>query len=279
MTNGPGGRSGSEEALQRAVFALNGGRPADAERIAADVLKANPRHILALQVLASALLVQKRIADAIAPLEKATRGNHDPQIETMLGVALRQAGRVEDALSCLGRAVKRRPPHAQAFYEYGSLLAFLNRDDEAIDAFNRGLGVAPQMPQLSTQLGYVLLRRKRNAEAKAAFTRALSSAANLPEALYGLAKAHQALGDNAAAAGFFRQCLISRPNDADLWIQLGFCLLESGDRDAGYECFRASTRGDPSNYGNAMSALVKSGRGRFWLKPSGAARYFRGAKV
>ena len=184
-----GGRSGSDEALQRAMLALNGGRPADAERVAADVLKTNRRNVLALQVLANALLMQNRIADAIAPLETAARGNHDPQIETMLGIVLRQAGRIEDALSWLTRAVKRRPPHVPAFYEYGCLLSFLNRDDEAVEAFNRGLDVAPLTPQLSVQLGYVLLRRKHYAEAKAAFARALNNSAGSPEALYGLAKA------------------------------------------------------------------------------------------
>jgi tetratricopeptide (TPR) repeat protein len=273
-----GGASGGDVALQRAMIALNGGHPTDAGRIAADVLKTNPRNVLALQVLTNALLVQNRIADAIAPLEVATRGNHDPQIETMLGIVLRQVGRIEDALSWLGRAIKRRPPHAQAFYELGCLLSFLNRDDEAVEAFNRGLDVAPLMPQLSVQLGYVLLRRKRHAEAKIAFGRALANSAGSPEALFGLAKAHQAEGDNAAAAGYFRQCLMSRPNDADMCLQLGYCLLDLGDRAAGYECFRTATRGDPQNYGNALAALVKSGRGRFWLKPSEAAQYFRGPK-
>lgn len=273
-----GGASGGSEALQRAMIALNSGHPADAERIAADVLKTNRRNVVALQVLAHALLMQNRIADAIAPLEVAARGNHDPQIETMLGIVLRQAGRIEDALSRFQRAIKRRPPHAQAFYELGCLLSFLNRDDEAVETFNRGLDVAPLMPQLSAQLGYVLLRRKNYTEAKTAFGRALANSAGLPEALFGLAKVHQALGDNAAAAGYFRQCLASRPNDADMWLQLGYCLLELGDRAAGYECFRAATRSDPQNYGNALSALVKSGRGRFWLKPSGAAQYFQGVK-
>jgi tetratricopeptide (TPR) repeat protein len=273
-----GNASGGDEALQRAMLALNSGRPADAERIAADILKTSRRNVPALQVLANALLMQNRIADAIVPLETAARGNHDPQIETMLGIVLRQAGRIEDALSWFTRAVKRRPPHAPAFYEFGCLLSFLNRDEEAVEAFNRGLDVAPLVPQLSVQLGYVLLRRKRYAEAKAAFSRALANSAGSPEALFGLAKVHQAAGDNAAAAGYFRQCLVSRPNDADMWLQLGFCLLELGDRAAGYECFRTATRGDPQNYGNALSALVKSGRGRFWLKPSRAAQYFQGAK-
>src|SRR3984885_12544034 len=110
-----GGASGGDAALQRAMVALNSGHPADAERIAADVLKTNRRNVMALQILANALLQQDRIADAIAPLEAATRGNHDPHIETMLGIVLRQAGRIDDALSWLTRAVKRRPPHALAF--------------------------------------------------------------------------------------------------------------------------------------------------------------------
>ena len=174
-----GGASGGNEALQRAMIALNSGHPADAERIAADVLKTNRRNVMALQVLAHALLMQNRIADAIAPLEVAARGNHDPQIETMLGIVLRQAGRIEDALSWLKRAIKRRPPHAPAFYELGCLLSFLNRDDEAVEAFNRGLDVAPLMPQLSVQLGYVLLRHKNYTEAKTAFGRALANSGGL----------------------------------------------------------------------------------------------------
>ena len=49
-----GGASGGDAALQRAMIALNSGHPADAERIAADVLKTNRRNVLALQVLANA---------------------------------------------------------------------------------------------------------------------------------------------------------------------------------------------------------------------------------
>ena len=40
-----GGASGGDEALQRAMIALNSGHPADAERIAADVLKTNRRNV------------------------------------------------------------------------------------------------------------------------------------------------------------------------------------------------------------------------------------------
>jgi Tfp pilus assembly protein PilF len=275
----PGGGAGrGDDALQRAMSALNSERPNEAERIAGEMLKSDPRNALALHIFGCALLMQGRVQDAITPLETAARGRHDPKIETLVAIALRQAGRPEDALSWLKRATKRQPPHAPAFHEFGCLLSFLGRDDEAIDAFRRGLEIAPMMPELSTQLGYVLLRRRNYAAAKVAFARALDISPGSPVPLFGLAKAHQGIGENAAAAGYFRRYVMSRPNDADAWLQLGYCLLELGDFDAGCECFRTAARGDPQNYGNALSALVKSGRGRFWLKPSGAERYFQGIK-
>lgn len=274
----PGGPSGAGDVLQRAVFALNSGRAGDAERAARDVLKSSPRNFMALHVLGSALHMQGRVTDAIAPLETAARGGHDPKIETLLAIALRQAGRHDDALAWLKRATKRQPPHAPAFYEYGCLLTLLKRDDEAIEALKRGLEIAPMMAELSTQLGYVLLQRRDYADAKAAFGRALNSPSAPPGALFGLARAHLESGDIAAAAGCFRRYLTSQPNDSGSWLQLGYCLLELGDRDAGLECFRTAARGDPKNYGKVLAGMVKSGRGRFWLRPSGAARFLQGVK-
>ena len=177
-TNRPGhpGAVGNDEALQRAMLALDGQRRNDAERIAGEVLKADPRHARALHVLGCALLMQGRPQDAIAPLEAAARGRHDPQTDTLLAIALRQAGRTDDALSRLKRATKRQPPYAAAFHELGCLLSSLERHDEAIEALLRGLEVAPMMPELSIQLGYVLLRRRHFADAKIAFARALDIA-------------------------------------------------------------------------------------------------------
>ena len=57
------------------------------------------------------------------------------------------------------------------------------------------------------------------------------------------------------------------PNDAGTWLNLGHSLLEAGELEAGYECFRTAARGDQKQYYSALTTLVKSGRGRFWLWP------------
>jgi tetratricopeptide (TPR) repeat protein len=266
------GASRSDEAVQRALFALNNQRPNEAQRIAGEVLKVDPRNARALQILGCALLIQGRPQDAVVPLETAARAGHDPEIDTQFAIALRRVGRNEDALARLRRAIKRRPPYAEAFHDLGSLLFALGRYDEAVEALNRGLDVAPMMPELSIQLGYAFLEMRNRTGAKAAFARALGISPGSPEALFGIAKAHQEIRENRAAAEYFRRYLASKSDHWGAWLSLGHCLLELGELDAGYECFRTAARGDPKRYRNAIASLVKSARGRFWLKPSKAAQ-------
>src|SRR6202166_3368436 len=164
MTNGPGyprAPDEGDELVHRAGLALNSKRPGEAELIARDVLRDHPQHPRALHVLGYALLMQGRVEDAITALEPAARRRHDAEIDTQLAIALRRAGRPDDALARLKRATKRNPPYAPAFHEYGCLLASLERYDEAIEAFQRGIDVAPMMPELSIQLGNALLHRRR----------------------------------------------------------------------------------------------------------------------
>jgi tetratricopeptide (TPR) repeat protein len=262
------------DALQRAKLALSSDRPQDAERITDEVLKADPRHAKALHIRGCALLMQKRAADAVAPLQAAAQTLRDAETDTLLAMALRQSGRPDEALSRLKRATKRQPPYPPAFHELGYLLMTLERHDQAIEALRRGLEVAPMMPQLSVQLGEVLLQCRDYAEAKAAFARALEITPAAADALFGIAKAQQALGKHSAAADYYRRCLLARPDDASTWLSLGHCLLRLGQIDAGYDCFRTAARGDPKRYGKALTSLAASGRGRLWLRPSAAARFF-----
>jgi Tfp pilus assembly protein PilF len=131
------------------------------------------------------------------------------------------------------------------------------------------------MPALFVQLGFALLQLRNCSEARVAFERALEISPDSPDALFGIAKSYQEVCENETAAGYFRRYLVSRPADANAWLTFGHCLLELGQRDAGYECFRAAVRTNPKRYGEALGSLAASGRGRFWLKRSAAEQYFR----
>ena len=264
--------------LAQARLALNAKRPQEAQRIAEQILKSEPRRPQALHILGCALLMQDRAADAIAPLDDAVRALRDPETDTLLAIALRQTGRSEDALSRLKRAIKRRPPFGAAFHELGFLLLSMERHTEAIEALSRGQELLPMMPELPILLGNVFLACRNFPDAKVSFARALNISPNSADAMYGLGVAHWRLCEYAAAADLFRRCLIQNPDDMSTWLNLGHCLLELGQRDAGYDCFRTVARKDPKRYGSALTALVNAGRSRFWLKPSAAEQFLRGTK-
>jgi tetratricopeptide (TPR) repeat protein len=265
----------SDEALQRARFALRNQRSEDAERIARDVLRANPGHAQALNILGYALLIQGRATDAIEILEPAARNLRDPEIDTQLALALRQAGRDEDAIARLRRAAKGQPPFPPAFYELGSLLFAMKRYDEAVEVLTSGLETAPT-PESAIQLGHVFLALRDYAGAKATFSKTLALAPNAAGALWGMGKVHQEMGDHPTAIEYFRRCLMHAPNDIGTLLNLGHSLLAVGNLDAGYESFRTAARGDRKRYATALTTLVKLGRGRFWIKPSAAARFLTG---
>jgi tetratricopeptide (TPR) repeat protein len=282
-------RTDGDDPLAQAMLALNEGRHQDAEEIAAGLLTADAQEAGALYVLGCALIMQGRAGEAIAALEAAAAICSDPAVATALAIALRHAGRLEEAANRLERAVTRDagdhtsdpgdrksdPGDAAALLELGRLMVLMDRHAAAIDALTRGLAIAPDMPELSVQLGYAHLSRGDCGHAKAAFAKVLEISPGAPDALFGMAKAHQEIGENEEAAKYFRRYLAIRPDDAGALLSLGHCLLELGRSDAGYDCFRQAASGGAQRYGNALTSLAAAARGRFWLRPSQAARFLR----
>jgi tetratricopeptide (TPR) repeat protein len=276
QTAGAGGRAAAiDDALKRAMAAIQNRQPDAAERIAREVLARDGRHSGALHMFGLALLAQGRPREAVAPLEQAARGRADAVIETHLAIALRQIGQGEQALPVLERATARQPPFPMAFHELGVLLFSLRRLAEAQAVLERGVEIAPAMAEMSVVLGGVLLDRLDRPNAKLAFARALACAPGHAGALYGLGTVLMEDGDFAAAADRFRQALARDPGYAQARLGLGTCLLELGRWDEGIECLRAVVKAAPQLYTKALQTLVTAGRGRFWLKPSAAAEMLR----
>lgn len=267
-----------DEALQRVMYAIQSQQPDEAVRLAQVVLDRNPSHPKALHLYGYAVLMQGRAEEAIAPLEKAFRSLRDPAIETQFAIALRKAGRTTDALDRLARAVKRKPPFPAAVHEYGYLLYSLHRTDEAINVLKAGIETAPSMPELPILLGWIFHARHDGANAKIAFARAVGVAPNHTDALYGMGLVLMDEGDFAQASEHFQRALRSDPSDQLSRLYLGACLLELGQTGAASVCLRQVTRGGADFYGKALKVLSSSGRGRFWLKPSAVAKFFKGGQ-
>ncbi len=260
------------------MSAIQSQRPEEAMRLSQEILSRNPSQPNALHLFGYALLMQERAEEAIAPLEKAFRSLRDPAVETQLAIALRKAGRTDDALNRLARAIKRKPVFPAAIHEYGYLLFSLDRTSEAIDVVKSGIESAPGMPDLPILLGWIFHAKNDGASAKTAFARALGIVPNHSDALYGMGLVHMDAGEFAPAAEYFQRALMSDPSDQQSRLYLGACLLETGQTGAASACLRQVTRGGANFYGKALKVLSSSSRGRFWVQPSGVAKFFSGER-
>jgi tetratricopeptide (TPR) repeat protein len=265
-----------ENALRRCSAALAQRRPGEAEHIAREVLSTNPQQPAALFFLGVAHLVQGRAQGAVTPLELAASTRPEASIETHLAMALRECGRVAEALTWFERAISRWPVFGPAFQELGATYRKMRRFADAEAVLRRGQALAPAMPDLDVLLGAVCLDRGDPVKAHAAFTRVLAQAPGHPEALFGLGTALVNQGEFVRAADQYRQILARDPAHVRALLHLGHCLMELGQWDEGVATLRAAVKVDPTKRGHVMRMLVSSAHGKFWLRRSAAAAFLDG---
>src|SRR5207253_1430129 len=96
------------------------------------------RHtLMILKALRDKLRSARGQPKAASQRSPETHENADAQFS--LGVALRNAGRTDEALAAFQRAINLRSDHAAALTQQGELLAELGRIEDAADSFTLAL--------------------------------------------------------------------------------------------------------------------------------------------
>jgi Flp pilus assembly protein TadD len=261
------------QALQEAAMALRMKQFDRAKQLATDVLKSNRTDRNAALILAHALIAQNQAGEAVAPLERVARRNGDAEIETLLGAALCGSRRAADGMEQLRRAAARRPPYLPAFQELAGQLAKARQFGEAIRTIEDGLALAPDSIDLKLDLGRLFLQNNEPAKARAILTVARDAAPGRPDVLAELAQALLNEREYGAAADTLRRALALRPEDTLSRAKLATCLLEMGERNGGEAALRSVFRGRPHMLGRMAYVLAASSHGRFFFRPSAAARF------
>jgi len=257
--------------VREAIQALRSGRVAEAQDLARSLLTRHPRNPDALELFGTTLLAQNKPSEAIEPLREAARARPGAVVETRLGQALRRTGRNAEALMVLQQASERQPPVPDAFFELGTLLYEQRRVAEAEAVLVRGMEVTPAA-QLSFALGTVFLERGDFEDASVCFARALAASPGHPSVLCGLGRARMARGELERALENFRQAMTNNPSEGRARFLTAQCLFELGRPGEAMECLKALVAWAPQSFGGALRTCVEAGKGRFWLKPSAAAK-------
>jgi len=259
--------------LQQAFLALRAKQFDIARQLATEALKSNRTDRNAVLILAHALLGQERAEEAIAPLEKAAKRNSDPEIETLLGHVLCAARRRSDGLAQLRRTAARRPPYLPAFQELAGQLANAGEVGEAVGMIEQALALAPASVDLQLDLGRMHVRNNNRAKARTVLTAARAIGPGRTDILTELAWAELLDGAYAEAADTYRHALGLRPDDALSRANLAICLMEMGERDGGEAALLSVYGGRPQMLRRAALTLAASSHGRFFFRPSAAAKF------
>lgn len=259
--------------LQQAFMALRAKQFDIATRLATEALKSNRTDRNAVMILAHALLGLGRADEAVVPLEKAAHRGNDPEIETLLGHALCGARRTADGIAQLRRTAARRPPYLPAFQELAGQLANAGEVGDAVRIIEDALTLAPASVDLQLDLGRMLVRNNHRTEARRVLTTARHTAPGRTDILTELAWAQLLDGAHAEAADTYRHALGLRPDDTLSRANLAICLCEMGERSGGEAALRSVLRGRPHMLGRAAFAMAASSHGRFFFRPSAAAKF------
>jgi len=190
-----------------------------------------------------------------------TAGN--PLAHYNLGIALREHGRVDEAIVQYRKALKIKPKYAEAHNNLGAAFEAQAQLDEAMAEYRKALDANPNYVVAHNNLGAVLAKRGRFDEAIDHYLRALDLKPDYAEAHLNLGNALSAQARLDEATREYRKALTIRPNYAEAHNSLGTALAARAKLDEAMAEYQKSLKIKP-NYAEAHNNLgnVLVGRGR-----------------
>lgn len=198
------------ESLQL-VALFNTGRYAELENRTRFLVEQYPDSGFAWKVLGTSLLIQGK--EGLLALQKAAGLlPEDAEAHSNLGKALKDLGRLDDAVASYRRALEIKPDFANAHYNLGNALLALGRLVNAVASHRRALEIKPDFAEAHSDLGNALRDLGRLDDAVASYRRALEIQPDFANAQNNLGNALNDLGRVDEAVASYRRALEIQPD-------------------------------------------------------------------
>ncbi len=253
----------SAELLQQAAQWAQGPQPDRARPLLARLLDAHPRDADALTVLG---IVEQRTGHTAAALDAFGQAREqDPHNPARIGnhaVALKQAGRYDEAIAAFQASLALRPGAPVALTNLGSCLIAAHREAEAEAPLRAAVAAKPDHAEAWNNLGVALARTGRRHDACGAYGRALALRPDYTEAALNRCDALLALGRHDETEAAARAVLATQPGHARAANVLAQALDERGDLPGAIAVYRQSLEREGLNHPigiNLVMALLRAG--------------------
>ena len=219
--------------------AVKGTRPDGSLPLAAGILVA----VLCL------LLTWRQVGlwrDSLTLFTSSLESGHESSVAlNNLGIALTEAGRPDDALPLLLRAVERDPTDAGGWFNLGNAHAAADEFTEAGQAFDRCLALDGERFKAWNNLGLARLFQSDAAGAEAAWLESIRIRPRFVDPRLNLAKLLLSRGESAVAAEHVQTVLARDRTHAEAHNMLGVIHAAEGRPREAVACFEAAVKFAP----------------------------------
>ena len=159
-----------------------------------------------------------------------------------LGSALREQGKLEEAIEACNKALTIKPDYAEAYNNMGIALQAQGKLEESIEAYNKALVIKPDYAPAYNNMGNALQEQGKLEETIEAYNKALTFKPDYAEALWNLSGTSENISE---AKNWVEQCLKADPSHQ--WAKLSLSALQfyEGDKSEFNALMQSSLKDSP----------------------------------
>ena len=144
------------------------------------------------------------------------------------GLALKAAGRFDEAIACFVKLIRAQPQSHGGFYNLGNVYLAADRHADAVEAYRRAIRLAPRFAHAHNNLGVTLLAMGQVALAARSFARAAALDPQNPGTQHLAGHTLLQMGRAAEALFYLRAANALAPHQAVIITDLGDALRRTG---------------------------------------------------
>ena len=251
----PSGISPSQQQIDNLLELYQAGKYDDAEKLVSPLTKKFPKHSLSWKVLGAALKQTGKINEALIPMQKSVQlSPQDAEAHNNLGITLKELGKLDEALVSYRKAIILKTDHAEAYSNLGNTLKELGKLGEAEINYKKAIKLKPGYTEAYINLGVVLKEQGRLNEAEASYRKVITLKPNYAEVHSNLGITLQELGRLDEAEKSYKQAIKLKPDYAEAHNNFGVMLQVLSRLDEAEASLKQAIRLKP-NYAEAYSNL------------------------
>lgn len=229
---------------------LRQGRPAESRILAEEVLSQDPQHPQALYVLGEIFLKQNSPKEALECFRTAFAREPRDYLILRSARALKEMGRLGEALEELERVLVVKPQNFSFLKEKGLVLNKMKRFDQALEVFARAKEVFPGDSFVNAEILRLKSRDRPGGQVVKELERVVSMESKKDDAqMHGLlAQKLKEDGQVREAAAEYRVASSLNPRNLYFLKQEGFCHYRDKNYPEAIRCLREALQRDPSDF-------------------------------